>query len=66
MVSHVVLERTALLYGRHLDQALLCALYGVCKVRAAGPVACACPCWALPRQHPVADSIRVLCRVLRV
>jgi hypothetical protein len=39
MVSHVVLERTALLYGRHLDQALLCALYGVCKVGTPAPLA---------------------------
>lgn len=32
MVSHVVSEHTCLLYGRHLDQIILCALYGVCKV----------------------------------
>ena len=32
MVSHVVSEHTSLLYGRHLDQVILCALYGVCKV----------------------------------
>lgn len=32
MVSHVVSEHTNLLYGRHLDQVILCALYGVCKV----------------------------------
>jgi len=27
-----IFERTSLLYGRHLDQLLLCSLYGVCKV----------------------------------
>ncbi len=32
MITHVVSEHTSLLYGRHLDQAILCALYGVCKV----------------------------------
>lgn len=32
MVSHVISEHTSLLYGRHLDQIMLCALYGVCKV----------------------------------
>lgn len=32
MVSHVVTDHTGLLYGRHLDQVILCALYGVCKV----------------------------------
>jgi retinoblastoma-like protein 1 len=32
MVSHVINEHTSLLYGRHLDQIILCALYGVCKV----------------------------------
>lgn len=34
MVTHVVLEHTHLLYGRHLDQVLLSALYGVAKVHA--------------------------------
>ncbi|KAK9837434.1 hypothetical protein WJX81_002188 [Elliptochloris bilobata] len=34
MVTHVVLEHTHLLYGRHLDQILLSALYGVAKVHA--------------------------------
>jgi hypothetical protein len=34
MVTHAVLEHTHLLYGRHLDQLLLSALYGVAKVHA--------------------------------
>ena len=33
MVQHIVYEHTSLLYNRHLDQILLSALYGVCKVR---------------------------------
>jgi len=32
VVRHVLLEETHLLYGRHLDQILLSAVYGVCKV----------------------------------
>ncbi|KAK9815768.1 hypothetical protein WJX72_009183 [[Myrmecia] bisecta] len=32
IVEHVVYEHTSLLYNRHLDQVLLCAMYGVCKV----------------------------------
>ena len=32
VVRFGLFERTSLLYGRHLDQLLLCALYGVCKV----------------------------------
>lgn len=32
VVLHVLYHRTALLYNRHLDQIILCALYGVCKV----------------------------------
>ena len=32
MVAHVITEQTAMMYGRHLDQVILCALYGVCKV----------------------------------
>lgn len=32
MVQHVVYEQTHLLYNRHIDQILLSALYGVCKV----------------------------------
>ena len=31
VVSHVLYEHTWLLYNRHLDQILLCAVYGVCK-----------------------------------
>ena len=34
LVSRVVYEHTKLLYNRHLDQILLCAVYGVCKVLA--------------------------------
>ena len=33
MVQHVVYQQTHLLYNRHLDQILLSALYGICKVR---------------------------------
>ena len=32
MVHHVVYEHTTLLFNRHLDQLLLGALYGTCKV----------------------------------
>ena len=32
MVEHLVYCNTSLLYGRHLDQLLLAAMYGVCKV----------------------------------
>jgi len=32
MVQHVVYQHTHLLYNRHLDQILLSALYGICKV----------------------------------
>ena len=32
MVAHVITEQTNMMYGRHLDQVILCALYGVCKV----------------------------------
>ena len=35
LVSRVVYEHTKLLYNRHLDQILLCAVYGVCKVNGA-------------------------------
>ena len=32
VVEQLVYCHTRLLYGRHLDQTLLAALYGVCKV----------------------------------
>eukprot|EP00884_Botryococcus_braunii_P018471 jgi/Botrbrau1/5307/Bobra.0391s0021.4 len=32
MLHYCCFEVTSLLYGRHLDQLLLCAIYGVCKV----------------------------------
>jgi len=32
VVDHLVYGNTSLLYGRHLDQLLLAATYGVCKV----------------------------------
>ena len=35
LATRVVYERTSLLYNRHLDQILLCAVYGVCKVNSA-------------------------------
>lgn len=35
LVSKVVYDHTSLLYNRHLDQILLCAVYGVCKVNSA-------------------------------
>ena len=35
LATRVVYEHTSLLYNRHLDQILLCAVYGVCKVNSA-------------------------------
>lgn len=32
LAQHVTFEQTWLLYGRHLDQVLLCCAYAVCKV----------------------------------
>ena len=32
VVAEAVYEHTHLLYNRHLDQVILCAVYGVCKV----------------------------------
>jgi len=32
VVKLAIMDRTHMLYGRHLDQLLLCALYGTCKV----------------------------------
>ena len=32
LAQHVAFEETWLLYGRHLDQVLLCCLYSICKV----------------------------------
>lgn len=32
VVAHTVYKHTHMLYNRHLDQVLLCAVYGVCKV----------------------------------
>ena len=32
LVEHALYEHTSLLYNRHLDQVLLCAVYGACKV----------------------------------
>ena len=32
MMQAVIFEHTALLYNRHLDQLLLSAIYGICKV----------------------------------
>jgi retinoblastoma-like protein 1 len=32
VVSHALYQHTSLFYGRHLDQILLAALYGYCKV----------------------------------
>ena len=32
LVEQLLLHQTSLLYGRHLDQVLLAAVYGVCKV----------------------------------
>ena len=31
-MQHIVFKQTSLLYNRHLDQVLLSAVYGVCKV----------------------------------
>jgi len=31
-ISHVIYQHTHMLYNRHLDQIMLCATYGVCKV----------------------------------
>ena len=36
VVQHALYDRTSLLYNRHLDQILLCATYGVCKVNRGG------------------------------
>ena len=35
LTSVVLYDHTSLLYNRHLDQILLCAVYGVCKVNSA-------------------------------
>ena len=32
LMQHVIFHQTFLLYNRHLDQVLLSAIYGVCKV----------------------------------
>lgn len=32
LMQHIVFKQTCLLYNRHLDQVLLSAVYGVCKV----------------------------------
>ena len=32
VIKIAIMDRTHILYGRHLDQVLLCALYGSCKV----------------------------------
>ena len=37
LLHHCVWSATALFYGRHVDQVMLCALYGVCKVARARP-----------------------------
>jgi retinoblastoma-like protein 1 len=31
-VEHALYSHTSLMYNRHLDQVILCALYGYCKV----------------------------------
>ena len=36
LVQHVLYDHLSLLYNRHLDQILLCAVYGVCKVNKDG------------------------------
>ena len=36
LVQHVLYDHLSLLYNRHLDQILLCAVYGVCKVNKEG------------------------------
>ena len=37
MMQAVIFEHTALLYNRHLDQLLLSAIYGICKVGRPAP-----------------------------
>eukprot|EP00249_Psilotum_nudum_P024606 c29235_g1_i5 orf=213-3407(+) len=32
MVQHIVQQETSLLFNRHIDQIILCSIYGVCKV----------------------------------
>ena len=32
LMQHIVFQQTSLLYNRHLDQVLLSAIYGICKV----------------------------------
>ena len=32
LVEHILYDHTSLMFNRHLDQILLCAVYGVCKV----------------------------------
>lgn len=32
LMQHVIFQHTFLLYNRHLDQVMLSAIYGVCKV----------------------------------
>lgn len=32
VITHTIYEHTHLLYNRHLDQLILCTVYGVCKV----------------------------------
>lgn len=48
LAQHVCFEQSWLLYGRHLDQVLLCCLYSICKVGGAWAdcaVCCSCtPC----------------------
>uniref|UniRef100_A0A061S5N6 Retinoblastoma-like protein n=1 Tax=Tetraselmis sp. GSL018 TaxID=582737 RepID=A0A061S5N6_9CHLO len=36
VMRFVIFERTSLLYGRHLNQLLVCSLYGVCKILGLG------------------------------
>ena len=31
-MQHIIFQQTSLLYNRHLDQVLLSAIYGICKV----------------------------------
>ncbi len=31
-MQHIIFKQTSLLYNRHLDQVLLSAIYGICKV----------------------------------
>lgn len=35
LLQHCLAQETHLFFLRHIDQLLLCAIYGVCKVRAA-------------------------------